>query len=522
MLWQPRLRLAVGCAAAALGLAAMLRLRRRRQAAPALSEAIASLAPGKHAQVRVLVDGTADPSSVRAVSKRLVFFRVAMLRHQLVGGADTDAEPPMTWEALVKYRDGCLDEAEIAQLVQRLSSSAATAVSFEGFPEVSDDNGTRSASLHVVRITMLDDPPLTLPGVAKEPTVEAPNASNITARYKEKKGGARLRPNTASRHQQFVAWLVETYGLDELKKGAGVLDVAGGAGGVAFELAFRRGIPCVVVDPRPMRLNAKQRRALKNRVASQAVLAQAELPPNASWWLGSAETGQQPRPLPAQQQQQQQSPPQPTPSPPPPSLPPPPPPQEQQHSDAPVAAPVAAEGAAMAMACQEVEEESAATVEAVEVPPSWATAWAEEGLPAGCLPRQICGLFDERFADGAHATLWRDCSVVVGMHSDQATEPIVRAAVAAGKPFAVVPCCVFPKSNTHRRLPGGRTVQTTEELCEYLEGIATSGGGSGNGGAQRHQRSGRASGARRGELRGAGTSVLSFEGKNTIVYSVPT
>lgn len=175
----------------------------------------------------------------------------------------------------------------------------------------------------------------------------------------------------------------------------------------------------------------------------------------------------------------------------------------------------------MATMCQEVEEESAATVAAVEVPPSWAAAWAEEGLPAGCLPRQVCGLFDEAFADGVHAALWRDCSVVVGMHSDQATEPIVRAAVAAGKPFAVVPCCVFPKSNTHRRLPGGRTVQTTEELCEYLEGLATAGGG--NGGAQRHKRSGRASGARRGELGGGtGTSVLSFEGKNTVVYSVPS
>ena len=42
--------------------------------------------------------------------------------------------------------------------------------------------------------------------------------------------------------------------------GAGVLDVAGGAGGIAFELAFRRGIPCVVIDPRPMKLNSRQPR----------------------------------------------------------------------------------------------------------------------------------------------------------------------------------------------------------------------------------------------------------------------
>ncbi len=31
------------------------------------------------------------------------------------------------------------------------------------------------------------------------------------------------------------------------------------------------------------------------------------------------------------------------------------------------------------------------------------------------------------------------------MHSDQATEPIVDAAIAHGRLFAVVPCCVFSR-----------------------------------------------------------------------------
>lgn len=44
------------------------------------------------------------------------------------------------------------------------------------------------------------------------------------------------------------------------------------------------------------------------------------------------------------------------------------------------------------------------------------------------------------------------CDVVVGMHPDQATEPIVDFALAAGKPFAIVPCCVFPRENPRRRV----------------------------------------------------------------------
>lgn len=42
-------------------------------------------------------------------------------------------------------------------------------------------------------------------------------------------------------------------GADALAASGGVVDVAGGAGGMAFELTFRYDVPCVVVDPRPVR-----------------------------------------------------------------------------------------------------------------------------------------------------------------------------------------------------------------------------------------------------------------------------
>lgn len=37
------------------------------------------------------------------------------------------------------------------------------------------------------------------------------------------------------------------------------------------------------------------------------------------------------------------------------------------------------------------------------------------------------------------------CSLVLGLHPDQATDSIVNFAMQFGKPFAVVPCCVFPR-----------------------------------------------------------------------------
>lgn len=45
--------------------------------------------------------------------------------------------------------------------------------------------------------------------------------------------------------------------------------------------------------------------------------------------------------------------------------------------------------------------------------------------------------------DGAIASIVAGASVVAGLHPDGATEPLVDWAIASGKPFAVVPCCVF-------------------------------------------------------------------------------
>ena len=60
------------------------------------------------------------------------------------------------------------------------------------------------------------------------------------------------------------------------------------------------------------------------------------------------------------------------------------------------------------------------------------------------------------------------CDVLVGMHPDQATEPIVDAAIELGKPFAVVPCCVFPELFPERRTKDGDSVRTYVQFIDYL------------------------------------------------------
>ena len=67
--------------------------------------------------------------------------------------------------------------------------------------------------------------------------------------------------------------------------------------------------------------------------------------------------------------------------------------------------------------------------------------------------------------------LVKNCSVLVGMHPDEATDAIVDMALAYNKPFAIVPCCVFSKIFQHRKLPNNANapVTTYEELIEYLK-----------------------------------------------------
>ena len=178
-----------------------------------------------------------------------------------------------------------------------------------------------------------------------------------------------------ARHSEFAAWLVATFGAEALRAGVGVLDIAGGRGGVAFELSCRRGIPTTLVEPRDLQLDRRARRFVRK---------------------------------------------------------------------------------------------------------------------AGVAPfAHVRALLDAEFEASAEgAALLRSCSALVGLHSDEATEAIVDFALKWGKPFAVLPCCVFPRLFPHRRAADGGAVKRHREFCEFLQAKAA----------------------------GIEAAHLPFEGRNRVIY----
>lgn len=62
--------------------------------------------------------------------------------------------------------------------------------------------------------------------------------------------------------------------------------------------------------------------------------------------------------------------------------------------------------------------------------------------------------------------------MLVGLHPDQATEPILRHANSMGKPFCILPCCVFPLHHPDRRIiradGSAAPVLSHSDLVQYL------------------------------------------------------
>jgi hypothetical protein len=66
------------------------------------------------------------------------------------------------------------------------------------------------------------------------------------------------------------------------------------------------------------------------------------------------------------------------------------------------------------------------------------------------------------------ARIMANCSILVGLHPDQATGDLVDYALAHNKPFAVVPCCTFHEHFRDRFLPSGKPVKSYADLVQWI------------------------------------------------------
>ena len=70
--------------------------------------------------------------------------------------------------------------------------------------------------------------------------------------------------NKSLRNSEFANFLVEKFGLENIKKGF-VLDIAGGKGLISFFLTTKYGIKCKIIDPRGALLPKSRRKELKKK-----------------------------------------------------------------------------------------------------------------------------------------------------------------------------------------------------------------------------------------------------------------
>lgn len=217
-------------------------------------DAARGLGRGPHRSLRFLLAGplTLDPK-IQRLSNNLAFLTV------------TDAAGDAC-ELIAKKNDGFLAPRDIDVLCTACSALDGAEV----FPEVDTDSGER-LYFHVVKAAclpwgqILPDPlhcetsQASQAGACPESRLHATSKAGSGTGTAARWGGA----NNDNRASVFVRWLLDTYSLQRLCSGVGVLDVAGGSGQVAWNLTCLRRCPSIVIDPRAAVANSKQRSYLR-------------------------------------------------------------------------------------------------------------------------------------------------------------------------------------------------------------------------------------------------------------------
>jgi len=223
--------------------------------------------------------------------------------------------------------------------------------------------------------------------------------------------------NKGCRAEVFVNWLEATFGLACLATGDGVLDVAGGKGDVSFELFNKRQLPCTLVDPRPRKLSISQRK-----------------------WLAREEKRRKVETISGNFHRSNKS-------------------ESSERFESAATLSTEPGGQNVVDGVGAVAADSTASSSSSQAEPT-------QPIKDPC-SSELCHHIQAEFGlDNWSA--FAGCSVAVGMHPDEATEAIVDFALAHQKPFAVVPCCVFPSQFPKRLTPEGQVVTTRAELVSYL------------------------------------------------------
>lgn len=221
------------------------------------------------------------------------------------------------------------------------------------------------------------------------PRAEQPTNVSVPDPPTNKKNSNR-GANDGSRFGKVVEFLLAEFGgYDGLLSGGPVLDVAGGAGGLAFELAVRNSVPCIVVDPRPVKYKGYQLRHLEFRRHSLELLSTA---PECSTMARNLQNRFQ------------------------------------------------IQGFRQLSTLLETSR-----------------VLVDDNTCLDIAQKELYDLLHNQ-----------QCSVLVGLHPDEATIPIVDIGLALQIPWVVVPCCVFPNLFQSRLLKSGKRVRSYDDLCQFI------------------------------------------------------
>ena len=287
---------------------------------------------------------------------------------------------------------------------------------------------------------------------------------------------ARPPKRNGAKAAAFRHFLTSTYGEAALATGSGVLDIAGGQASLSWELLNYHGVPVTVVDPRPC---TRARRFERRFEYHSRQRASARVTAPADEDAGATIQPLRPQHWPVYWR------------------------DEVWRPLVAATAPCLDDASSRAHALEALAE----SLRSRPTQPNsarrtrkgyFAPVGGKDG--SGDEETQADELSDACSAPPSAVPCveeaWRvlhECSIVVGLHPDSATESIVDFALAMNKPFAVVPCCVCAVDFPNRRLPGDDPT-SYDAFVSYLVSKAPD---------------------------RIGTLTLPFEGRNVCVFSLP-